>query len=151
MEEYTPPKEFIRRLRDGIKAAYPRSKGTWRHGSLLVKPFKTAHAEFLITFAQDLQGIIAEYHGFDWDAKGSNTAVVSFPKSKDKFDTVEGVISFLQYCVNKYIKEEQKFYDEGVAIHEEWEPRTKEGREEAKKLARIVSPKDFIKELGIKE
>lgn len=146
MTDYTPPKPFIRGLRDGIKAAYPRSKGTWRYGSLVVKPFKSSNAEFMISFDKKQPGIIAEYHGFDWGAKGSNTGVVSFPQSNDKFNTVDGVISFLKDCIEKYLKHEQDFYDEGKKVHMDFSA----DEEEAIRLAGIIYPKGFLQELGMK-
>jgi len=77
-----PSKEYIRDLRDKIKLNYPKSKGTWNGEYLIVKPFKISKAEFIILWDRDCPGVLAEYYGFNLDAKGSNTCVTSLPKSK---------------------------------------------------------------------
>jgi hypothetical protein len=145
-----PSKEFCKELCEKIQKLFPRSKGKWHYDSLVVRPFRKSQAEFLIGFDED-PCIIREDYGFDWDAKGSNTAIVYFPNdfqfSQDTFSTPDGVISFLMACIRKYIKDEQDFYDEGLDIEREWSS----SEEEARKLAGIIYPKGFLKEIGVKE
>ena len=139
---------FIKKLIELIKAEYSRSKGktmSWDKGSLLVQPFKKSRAEFLISDDHDAH-IIREDDGFDWEAGGSNTAIVYFPQAQGQFATPELVLAFLKECVGKYVRDEQEFYDEGLDIGREWSA----SEEEAVKMAKIIYDEGFLKELGIK-
>ena len=143
METCNIPKGFVSELSKRIRRKYPKSKGYWHYNSLVVKPFRSAPAVFLIGFYEE-SCIIREDSGFDWDAKGSNTSEVYFPPKK-RFETVDDAMKLLDKVISFYINDEKEFYEDGLRIEREW--CSSEG--EAKELAGIIYSDGFLKELGI--